>query len=534
MDASAEIAVAAAVGIVDDGATKIENEAEVFSTNNAPGPAASEGMVDNIVADPSEETTNESTAENAEDVDSIKLFVGQVPRHYVENDLIPTFAAYGNITEVYIMRQGGLSKGCAFVKVASKEQADATIEALHNKYTLPGSNLPLQVRFASGELKRLGLEALESEEVKLFVGNVPCEASQQDVFAVFESFGEITEVFIMRHRDTGASKGCAFVRFKEQDAADRAVQALNATFTMPGGTNPLKVEAAQSRSKTRTYNSGHRESGGEDHRGNRGGGYRGGHDGYKLFVSGVPEGAGEAHLLQIFSYYGTVQEVVILRDASGYSKCSGFVKYSTQNEAEMAMTALNERYTMPGGTRMLSVRYANSHRGGGGGGHYGGRSAEPRPGPEGDYKLFVGCLPYSSGEQDLHNLFCQHGMVKEVFIMRDNQGESKGSAFVKFGSRAECDVAIQALNGSTLLDASRPIKVSYAISSGGGGNRRSRHQHQQQQQQHHMQMGMAPGWVAQQQQQQYANMYAAQSSQGHPQQWGQVMPQMQAWQQPQY
>ena len=171
---------------------------------------------------------------STEEIDSIKLFVGQVPRHYVENDLIPTFAAYGNITEVYIMRQGGVSKGCAFVKVASKEQADATIEALHNKYTLPGSNLPLQVRYAAGELKRLGLEELESEEVKLFVGNVPTIASQEDVHEVFKGFGTITEVFIMRHRDTGASKGCAFVRFKTIAGADRAIQALNGQYMMSG------------------------------------------------------------------------------------------------------------------------------------------------------------------------------------------------------------------------------------------------------------------------------------------------------------
>ena len=176
-------------------------------------------------------------------------------------------------------------------------------------------------------------------------------------------------------------------------------------------------------------------------------------------MSGVPEGAGEAHLLQVFSYYGNVQEVHILRDASGLSKCSGFVKYSTQHEAEMAMTALNERYSMPGGTRMLSVRYASSHGSVDGNRRF--RQNQPLPNADGDYKLFVGCLPYSSTEQDIATLFSQYGGVKEVFVMRNHDGQSKGSAFVKFGSRDEADSAISSLNGSTLLDGNRAIKVSY-------------------------------------------------------------------------
>lgn len=53
--------------------------------------------------------------------------------------MIQLFEEYGPVVEVKVLRDFmGISKGCAFVFLQKKEQADAAVAALHNKRTLPG------------------------------------------------------------------------------------------------------------------------------------------------------------------------------------------------------------------------------------------------------------------------------------------------------------------------------------------------------------------------------------------------------------
>lgn len=78
-----------------------------------------------------------------------KLFVGQVPYIATEELLQPLFAPYGSLQEIKIMRDPeGRSRGCAWVRYETQEQAQQAIEALHDKHTIPPQTNMLQVRFA--------------------------------------------------------------------------------------------------------------------------------------------------------------------------------------------------------------------------------------------------------------------------------------------------------------------------------------------------------------------------------------------------
>lgn len=91
-------------------------------------------------------------------------------------------------------------------------------------------------------------------------------------------------------------------------------------------------------------------------------------------------------------------------------------------------------------------------------------------------KLFVGNLPYTITEEELKELFSNHGNVEEVKIVREQEtGRSKGFGFVSMSSEEECKNAIDNLNGQEIN--SRKIKVDTAIdrgSSRGGDQRRQR------------------------------------------------------------
>ena len=94
---------------------------------------------------------------------------------------------------------------------------------------------------------------------KLYVGNLPFDADESAVRALFEQHGVVNSVALITDRDTGRPRGFGFVEMSQSDAS-RAVQALNGK-DMNG--RPLKVNEAQDKPK----------SGG---RGGYGGGYGGG------------------------------------------------------------------------------------------------------------------------------------------------------------------------------------------------------------------------------------------------------------------
>ncbi len=61
----------------------------------------------------------------------------------------------------------------------------------------------------------------------IFVGNLDFGATEDQVRALFEPFGAVERVSIMTDRDTGRSRGFAFVEMTNEEEADRAITALN-------------------------------------------------------------------------------------------------------------------------------------------------------------------------------------------------------------------------------------------------------------------------------------------------------------------
>lgn len=87
--------------------------------------------------------------------DDRKLFVGMLSKAQMEDDVRQIFGPYGLIEECTILRgPDGASKGCAFVKLASSEAAQAAIASLHGSQTMPGASSSLVVKLADTEKER--------------------------------------------------------------------------------------------------------------------------------------------------------------------------------------------------------------------------------------------------------------------------------------------------------------------------------------------------------------------------------------------
>lgn len=63
----------------------------------------------------------------------------------------------------------------------------------------------------------------------IFVGNLDFDATEDSVRSLFEAYGAVERVNIMRDRDTGRSRGFGFVEMTNESEAERAISALNGT-----------------------------------------------------------------------------------------------------------------------------------------------------------------------------------------------------------------------------------------------------------------------------------------------------------------
>ena len=97
--------------------------------------------------------------------------------------------------------------------------------------------------------------------------------------AVFQEFGEIVEVVILRDRRTNMHQGCCFVKYSSLIAAQSAINALHNQRSLPPLRNPLQVRFADSAGNAADRGQTNAEN--------------------KLFVGGCPAGSGEDDLREV-------------------------------------------------------------------------------------------------------------------------------------------------------------------------------------------------------------------------------------------
>lgn len=106
-------------------------------------------------------------------------------------------------------------------------------------------------------------------ETKLYVGNLSYGTTEEDLRALFTQAGSVATVDLIKDRDTGRSKGFAFVQMSTQSEAEEAIKLFNG-YELDG--RALKVNAARPKEE-RSFGGGY---GGGGDRGRSGGGGYGG------------------------------------------------------------------------------------------------------------------------------------------------------------------------------------------------------------------------------------------------------------------
>jgi RNA recognition motif-containing protein len=117
--------------------------------------------------------------------------------------------------------------------------------------------------------------------MKLYVGNLSFETSNQDLLELFAQSGSVQSANVVEDRETGRSRGFGFVEMASKEEGEAAIEALNGTEV---NGRALKVNEAKPREDRGGgggggrggYGGGGGRGGGGGNRGGGGGGYGGG------------------------------------------------------------------------------------------------------------------------------------------------------------------------------------------------------------------------------------------------------------------
>lgn len=158
-----------------------------------------------------------------------KLFVGGLSRDDTnEDELRQFFETYGKIVDVTVMRdQERRSRGFGFVLFDDTAAVDKIMSLKRDGADFVVNNNTVQIKRALPQVPGGKAVAPRSDFRKIFVGGLPIVISEEDLKTYFEQFGRVTQVDLLRDKETKALKGFAFITFEDEDVADKCIQRRN-------------------------------------------------------------------------------------------------------------------------------------------------------------------------------------------------------------------------------------------------------------------------------------------------------------------
>ncbi|XP_072237183.1 CUGBP Elav-like family member 1 isoform X16 [Leuresthes tenuis] len=393
------------------------------------------------------------------DVDAIKMFVGQIPRSWSEEQLRELFEPYGAVYEINILRDRSQnppqSKGCCFVTYYTRKSALEAQNALHNMKILPGMHHPIQMKPADSEKNNA------VEDRKLFIGMISKKCNENDIRLMFSPYGQIEECRILRGPD-GLSRGCAFVTFTARQMAQSAIKSMHQSQTMEGCSSPIVVKFADTQKDkeqkrlAQQLQQQMQQLSAASIWGNLTGFNSLGPQYLALLQQSASTGNALSNLHQV-SGLNTMQNLAALAAAAtatqGTPTGSSTMTTSSSPLSALTSSVAGSPPTSTSNSSMNSIAPLGALQtlaaSGGAGINMGSLTALNGSLASGEgANLFIYHLPQEFGDQDLLQMFLPFGNVISAKVFIDKQTNlSKCFGFVSYDNPVSSQAAIQSMNG---------------------------------------------------------------------------------------
>lgn len=254
------------------------------------------------------------------------------------------------------------------------------------------------------------------DNCSIFIGNLAWSTTIEKLKAFAEQAGEVVSAEVMRHEDTGRSKGWGLVTFNAPEVAQQAITTLNG-LKLEGRLIHMRLDRTKMQNPDAIYS---------------------------MFIGNLPWITTDADLMRLFApFHPTYCNVVM--NVYGESRGFAIMKFLTEQNLISAMESMNQ---------------FDLH----------GRRIECRP-DRGlvrkevvftpTCEVFVGKLDPSIDEVMLGTAFEHIGPIMEARISRRPDGNSKGWGMITFGSPEIAEKAVSTMDGALLGRSPVPIKVKF-------------------------------------------------------------------------
>lgn len=254
------------------------------------------------------------------------IFIKNLDKAIDHKALLDTFSAFGNISSCKVATDSsGQSKGYGFVQFDNEESAQNAIEKLNgmllnDKQVYVGPFLRKQERETAFDKTKFN---------NVFVKNLSESTTEEELKKVFGEFGPLTSIVVMRDGD-GKSKCFGFVNFENAEDAARAAEALNGRKCDDKEWYVGKAQKKSEREVELKYRFEQSMKEAVDK-----------FQGANLYVKNLDDSINDDKFKELFSQYGTITSCKVMRDPHGISRGSGFVAFSSPEEASKALVEMN-------------------------------------------------------------------------------------------------------------------------------------------------------------------------------------------------
>ncbi|KAH8956751.1 hypothetical protein BDL97_07G058800 [Sphagnum fallax] len=359
---------------------------------------------------------------------STSLYVGDLEPNVSESQLYEIFSQIAPVVSVRVCRDliTRRSLGYSYVNFNNAQDATRALELLNFN---PVNGKPIRIMFSHRDPS-----IRKSGTANIFIKNLDKAIDNKALHDTFFAFGAILSCKVAID-SSGQSKGYGFVQFEQEESAQSAIEKVNGMLLMD---KQVFVGPFVRRQE--------RDQGGGASKFNN------------VYVKNLAESTGEDELRKAFEAYGPISSVVVMRDAEGRSKCFGFVNFEHAEDASKAVEGLNgkkfeDKEWFVGRAQKKSEREAELRA----------KFEQERKERIEKYQgvnLYLKNLDDTFDDEKLRELFADFGTITSCKVMKDPQGQSRGSGFVAFSSAEEATRAVTEMNGKMV--GSKPLYVALA------------------------------------------------------------------------